>query len=630
MSQQVPRGLILVSGLFTLATLYIAGETLDALDKMDSGSRKISVGAFETLLIALPLLGYLAFIAWTYLKRHFPDQTSTPHRRFGWLWLGVSVIALVMVAGMNFYTNPRGYYETDFYPPHSVDARKLKLDLYDEVETSPEILILGSSRAFTVSPQHIQDSLGFTAFNASVEAGRMDDMVILADYFLDNSPEPPAVILVEALPGFLSEDVSAAKWTLDMLPYLPLDLKIESVRQRIENLFAAQQLAEALYTIQAKPSKLVWEFAPDGSGVNTLHLASQDLLAQDLDNTQEVGCGRKRFDEWAAYTDQLIDIAQSQEISLIFYISPWNLDYVSKRLQGNSRYENCMRFLQSYMRRTQREHPGVYFQDFMLTDSLEGFSVRTAFYDKSHITPEAANTVIDNLAPVILDAVRLAMVRRSTEGDEGTQVVETLQAVERFEFVNDEALMEIWNLSTAEIGEINLTMDPSLASPVSSTRSVRLESYLPCNANGEPRFQFIQRGWAKPQDWSAWQTLELWLLVDDDPHYAPSGSFSVTLIEGSGETWQSTRSLESRGAWVSFSYNLTGSGVGNPAEHPDDFVIPDRLLDTQVNGVLDKNDIQRIRIQAISPTAMACGTAAVTEGKTYPDFSLWLDDIILK
>jgi len=66
--------------------------------------------------------------------------------------------------------------------------RTLKLDLIDRLKSSPETLILGSSRAKRAQPAYLRKLTGRTAFNAGVTGGTAADAWVMTRYMADCFP----------------------------------------------------------------------------------------------------------------------------------------------------------------------------------------------------------------------------------------------------------------------------------------------------------------------------------------------------------------------------------------------------------------------------------------------------------
>jgi hypothetical protein len=112
--------------------------------------------------------------------------------------LSLFVLLLIGVMVFNYILNPLGIYPTSYFEPlvlnHDTTYR-YKTNLYDSMNPPPEVVVLGSSRAFTVSPAYITEITGLSAFNASVHGGGVGDFIQFTRHMVDEG-HPPRVIIV--------------------------------------------------------------------------------------------------------------------------------------------------------------------------------------------------------------------------------------------------------------------------------------------------------------------------------------------------------------------------------------------------------------------------------------------------
>src|SRR5262245_53100923 len=134
-----------------------------------------SLSAFMTYFLTvmgnvetpLRLLGALlfAFLFLSALRTPAPGRPPA-----GWLLRRVGLTAaflLLLVAALNYLVNPLGMYPPRIYEPIVLHSRAEKMRLYRAARPRPEIVILGSSSSFAMSPAYIRERTGRTAFNAS-------------------------------------------------------------------------------------------------------------------------------------------------------------------------------------------------------------------------------------------------------------------------------------------------------------------------------------------------------------------------------------------------------------------------------------------------------------------------------
>ena len=127
--------------------------------------------------------------------------------RWGRFVAGALVAAAVLVAAVaafNLLTDPWGVFGIGIFPPRVNQDRSTKADLLTELEQPPELLIYGSSRAWTVEAARVEQATGLRTFNAAVTAGRPADAYVFTEVVHHTWPR--------ATPDFL--------WLLDVEAFL--------------------------------------------------------------------------------------------------------------------------------------------------------------------------------------------------------------------------------------------------------------------------------------------------------------------------------------------------------------------------------------------------------------------------
>jgi hypothetical protein len=112
--------------------------------------------------------------------------------------LSLFVLLLVSVMAFNYILNPLGIYPTSYFQPVVLNhdtTYLFKTNLYDNMNPPPEIVVLGSSRSFTVPPAHITQVTGLPALNASVHGGSLSDFLQFTRHMVDEG-HPPRVIII--------------------------------------------------------------------------------------------------------------------------------------------------------------------------------------------------------------------------------------------------------------------------------------------------------------------------------------------------------------------------------------------------------------------------------------------------
>ena len=123
---------------------------------------------------------------------------------------------VAVVVAFNLLTDPWGVFGVGIFPPRVNQDRSTKADLLTGLREPPELLIYGSSRAWTVEAARVEQATGLRTFNAAVTAGRPADAYVFTRVVHDRWPQ--------AKPDFL--------WLLDVEAFqrgpLPPSLLAES------------------------------------------------------------------------------------------------------------------------------------------------------------------------------------------------------------------------------------------------------------------------------------------------------------------------------------------------------------------------------------------------------------------
>ncbi|HYX88341.1 MAG TPA: hypothetical protein VE753_03140, partial [Gaiellaceae bacterium] len=109
-------------------------------------------------------------------------------RGFGAAALGSCCALLAAVFALNVVVDPFSIADTGLLPPAVETDRSVKLNLIDELQRSPEIVILGSSRARQAEPLFLRRLTGHTAFNAAVTGGTAADAWVMSRYIARRFP----------------------------------------------------------------------------------------------------------------------------------------------------------------------------------------------------------------------------------------------------------------------------------------------------------------------------------------------------------------------------------------------------------------------------------------------------------
>jgi hypothetical protein len=96
---------------------------------------------------------------------------------------------LAAVLALNIVVDPFAIAGTGIAPTAVENDRAIKLALIEELPSSPEILVLGSSRARQAEPAFIHELTGHSSFNAGVTSGTAADAWVFTRYAADRFPD---------------------------------------------------------------------------------------------------------------------------------------------------------------------------------------------------------------------------------------------------------------------------------------------------------------------------------------------------------------------------------------------------------------------------------------------------------
>jgi hypothetical protein len=332
---------------------------------------------------------------------------GTPRARVRWgrFVAGVLVAAAVLVGAVvafNLLTDPWGVFGVGIFPPRVNQDRSTKADLLAELRRPPELLIYGSSRAWTVEAARVEQATGLRTFNAAVTAGRPADAYVFTSVVHDTWPR--------ATPDFL--------WLLDVEAFLrgplPPSLLAESRFSRYLpwRAKAAAQLDELGWLASwsgLQASYEVWKKRPTREKVRASWLRR---IARDgtvkTPPSSEAGPGPKALKKWSeeevaryrtfvrldagaeTYVEKTLQLFASWGGSGVVVLTPTQPEVLAA-VQGagwRRRHAEVLRLLE----RLQRQY------DFAVVDmtGVEAFGGDpSGFFDATHMTTENQRRMVD-------------------------------------------------------------------------------------------------------------------------------------------------------------------------------------------------------------------------------------------
>jgi hypothetical protein len=336
-------------------------------------------------------------------------QTDVERREPGVRWgrfvaglLAAAAVLVAAVTAFNLLTDPWGVFGIGIFPPRVNQDRSTKADLLAELEQPPELLIYGSSRAWTVEAARVEQATGLRTFNAAVTAGRPADAYVFT--------EVVHALWPQATPDYL--------WLLDVEAFLrgplPPSLLAESRFSRYLpwRAKAAAQLDElgwlASWTgLQA--SWEVWQKRPTREKVRAswLRRISPDGTVK-TPSSDKAQAGPKAVARWSeeerdqyrsftrldagaeTYVEKTLDLFASWGGSGVVVLTPTHPEVLpaARDAGWERRHAELLRLLE----RLQQEY------DFAVVDmtSVDAFGGDPdGFFDATHMTTENQRLMVD-------------------------------------------------------------------------------------------------------------------------------------------------------------------------------------------------------------------------------------------
>lgn len=381
------------------AIVNLARANMASLDKFTLAFRSVTLSLALTLLIIL-LLARLSDRA---------EQTASP-RVWTTAWFSASLFLLAACAALAVNANPHGRFTRDVYPPITPNARGIKTDFYAQLPNHPEIVVLGSSRAFTISPDYIQKLTGYESFNMAVEGGRVGDFHLQLNYLLKSGDAPRLLLIEVTFQTFTGDIWMESLQPINLIPYMPRDVAVSTAENALQDAFNLQTISDSLFTIgflSESEQALAWKFDESGMGVFQ-HVIDEKAMPEQDDLyrwSTALACNRIPPAASRQFED-MIKIAGENEIEIVLYQSPVRLAlyrYTVKKYP--TRVVDCRETLDRYFSSLTKKYDNVSFvnlSDYERVRNMDG----AGFYDAVHARPNASELIVDALAPTIQSAMQ--------------------------------------------------------------------------------------------------------------------------------------------------------------------------------------------------------------------------------
>ncbi len=390
---------LLVLGLYeAFAVANLARLNMDALNKFAVVFRSATITIALTLLVILLLAR----------RSERVEQDASP-RGFAIVWLSASLFLLVACAALIFHVNPHARFNRAVYPPITPNARGIKTDSYAQLPNHPDIVVLGSSRAFTISPDYIQKMTGYETFNMAVEGARVGDYALQLNYLLQSGDAPRLLLIEVTFQTFTGDVWVAPLQPISLIQYMPRDIAVKTAESALQDTFNLQTISDSLFIIRflsTDKQSLAWEFDERGMGLYRPVVDEKAMPSQeDLERwAGSLTCNRLASPARAEF-ENMIKMAGENGIEIVLYQSPVRLALYRYTVRKNpAEVAACRETLDHYFSSLTKKFDNVSFvnlSDYERVSVMDG----AGFYDAVHARPNAAELIVDALAPRIQSAL---------------------------------------------------------------------------------------------------------------------------------------------------------------------------------------------------------------------------------
>ncbi len=333
-----------------------------------------------------------------------PSRGTSPERRFLWTFVVTAVAGCMLISLLNVIVNPLGYYPTHVLRPLTWSSRGLKVKLMRDGRPA-SILVIGSSRTMKMAPREIEQLTGQTAFNASIDAARVEDDLSMLTFAIDDMKWPVREVALgldlEAFHDHVAADPRNAS-VPELRDHLPLVTRLELVEDVARSSLTLGQTLESVRSVLLARAGYPAEKAVfDADGY--LHYLDWEKAVRDgtfkmSPNIAEYSAHLDGFTaidrDRLALFDALLDRAQTHGIRVRAFLTPLQGDLL-KHLESSPRFSALRRQLVDEMRRRVGRYAGFSFDDFTEVGAFGGSN--ELFFDGVHVREENAHELVRSL-----------------------------------------------------------------------------------------------------------------------------------------------------------------------------------------------------------------------------------------
>jgi hypothetical protein len=248
-----------------------------------------------------------------------------------------SVVMIGGVAALNYAINPFGYYPTDVIKPLTFFSRQEKLRLWSRLDGTPEVVILGSSRSFTLPPAQITSVTGLAAFNASFHWGTPRDYVAFTRYLIEGKQVPRVMIVGLSLDQMWSAPETALEANDPLRKYVDLVDSREMTLKQFQALFSLEQTEQSLRSLVLEITgrgERIYGFDGDGLGHFYKVPPLDEAIATYMNTPGQTDIPGEFNAAQVDYLKTFLDLCKEQDIYVVFYLPPYHprlLDFYQQK-----------------------------------------------------------------------------------------------------------------------------------------------------------------------------------------------------------------------------------------------------------------------------------------------------------
>src|SRR3989344_944855 len=112
------------------------------------------------------------------------------------IFLAATIGCLTTIIFLSVWVDPRGLFGTDKLKPLVSTIKPTKLELFNQYEPRPELIIFGSSRVYKMDPEKIEQWTDLRAFNLGVTNGKPEEFLAFERIALEDLKIKPKVFIV--------------------------------------------------------------------------------------------------------------------------------------------------------------------------------------------------------------------------------------------------------------------------------------------------------------------------------------------------------------------------------------------------------------------------------------------------